>query len=73
MEDIIRSHIAQGLVVATVVVVIDELSNGLVQVSRHLVRYLVYLLLDTLMVPLQLTVGLGMEGRGQNVMNSHQV
>jgi hypothetical protein len=59
-------------VLAMVVVVINKIGNGRLQVSRHLVRYLVYLLLDTLMVPLQLTVGLGMEGRGQNVMDSHQ-
>jgi hypothetical protein len=66
-----QGHITQSFVVATVVIVIDEIVDGLLQVKGHLIRYLIHLLLDTLMVPLQLPIALGMEGRSQDVMDSY--
>ena len=42
----ISRHVAQGFVIATVVVVVHEAGDGHLQVTRHLIRHLVHLLLD---------------------------
>ena len=58
--------------IAAVVVVVHEASDGLLQITRHFIRDLVHLLLDALMVPLQFPVGLGMVRRRQDMADPYQ-
>ena len=53
--------------IATVVVVVDESGYGHFQFTWHFIRDLVHFLLDTLVVPFQLPVGLGMVSGRQDV------
>ena len=66
-QDIIWRHVAQGFVIATVVVVVHEANDGLLQITRGLIRHLVHLLIDALTVSLQFPVGLRMARRRQDV------
>ncbi len=45
------------------VVVLNEIGDGPLQLTRKFIRYLVHFPLDGLVVALQLPVGLRMEGR----------
>ena len=58
--------------IAAVVVVVHETGDGLLQITRHLVRDLVHFLLDTLVVALQLPVGLWVVRRCPDVTDSYQ-
>jgi hypothetical protein len=73
VENVIRGHVAEGFVIAAVVVVVHEASDCHLQAARHFIRDLVHLVLDALMVSLQFPVGLGMVRRRQDVTDSYQV
>jgi hypothetical protein len=53
MEDISWRHVAQCLVVSAVVVVVDEVGEGLLQLAGEFIGDLVYLPFDGLVVALQ--------------------
>ena len=72
VEDVIRGHVAQGFVIAAVVVVVHESSDSLLQVTRHFIGHLVHLVLDALMVPLQFPVGLRTLRPRQDVTDPYQ-
>jgi len=59
-------------VIAAVVVVVHEAGDGLLQITRRLVRDLVHFLLDTLVVALQLPVGLWVLRRCPDVTDPYQ-
>ena len=58
--------------VAVVVVVVHEAGDGLLQITRRLVRDLVHFLLDALVVALQLPVGLWVLRRCPDVTDPYQ-
>ena len=59
--------------IALVVVVAHKSGDCLLEVGRHLVGDLVNVLLDSLVIALQLAVGLRVEGCCQDVPDAHQV
>ena len=61
IEDICRRHIAEGNMVAVMIVVVDEIHDGLFQLTGECVGKLVDLFLQGLLVLLYFTVRLGME------------
>ena len=72
VEHICRCHIAQRLVIAPVVVVGHEGGKGSLQIGSHLVGDLLDVSLDSLVIALQLAVGLRVEGCSPDVLDSHQ-
>ena len=56
----------------TVVVVVHEASDGLPQITRYFLRDLVRLLIDTLLVPLQFSICLGIVRRRQVMADPSQ-
>ena len=58
--------------VTTIVVVIHELRDRDLQIPRDIIRGLVNVKFDGPVIPLQLAVGLRMEGRCQDVSDAHQ-
>ena len=58
--------------VTTIVVVIHELRDRDLQIPRDIIRGLVNVKFDGPVIPLQLAVGLRMEGRCQDVADAHQ-
>ena len=71
MYDIIGRHVAKGLVIAAVVVV-HEAGDSHLQITRDFIRDLVHFLLDTLVVALQLPVGLWMVRRCPDATDPYQ-
>jgi hypothetical protein len=59
-------------VIAAVVVVVYEAGDGHLQITRHFIRDLVYLVLDGSMVPLWLPVDLRMIRHRQDVPGPYQ-
>ena len=72
VEHICRCHIAQRLVIAPVVVVGHEGGKGSLQIGSHLVGDLLDVSLDSLVIALQLAVGLRVGGCSPDVLDSHQ-
>ena len=72
VEHICGCHIAQRLVIAPVVVVGHEGGKGSLQIGSHLVGDLLDVSLDSLVLALQLAVGLRVEGCSPDVLDSHQ-
>ena len=64
--------IAQSFMVASVVIVFDEGSNRFFQLTRYPKGHSVDSPLKGAVVPLNLAIGLRMEGRGGNVPYPHQ-
>ena len=58
--------------VTTIVVVIHELRDRVLQIPRDIIWGLVNVKFDGPVIPLQLAVGLRMEGRCQDVVYAHQ-
>ena len=69
--EVIRGNIAQPFVIAAVVVIFDEASNGFFQFTGHLMRHQIDFSFKGTMVPLDLAIGLRMEGRGSDVSYPH--
>ena len=58
--------------VAVVVIVVHEAGDGHLQITRDFIRDLVHVVLDALMVPLQLPVGLWVVRRCPDVTDPYQ-
>jgi len=65
-------HVAQRHAIASVVAVAHETGDGCLEFGRHLIRDLVDVPLDTLVIALQLAVGLRMERCCQDVSDAYQ-
>ena len=72
LQDIRRGHVPQRLVVPTVVVEPHEVPDGGLQILYYLVGNLVHVPFQSLVIALQLPVGLRVEGCGQDVLDPHQ-
>ena len=59
--------------VASIVVVADEGDDGRLQIFEYLVGKLVHVSLQGLVAALQLAVGLGVEGAGEDMPDAHHV
>ena len=59
--------------VAPVIIVVDEFGDGLLQLAREFIKYLVHFPLDALVVALQLPVGLRMKWRRQDMPDANEV
>ena len=72
VQDVRGSHVPQSLAIASIVVVVHELRDRDFQIPWNIVWDLVDVKFDGPMIPLQFAVGLRMEGRGQDVSDTHQ-
>jgi len=72
VQDVRGSHVPQNLVVTTIVVVIHELRDRELQIPQDIIWGLVDVKFDGPVIPFELAVGLRMEGRGQDVSETHQ-
>ena len=73
VEHVSRSDITQRHVIAREVVVGDKGCDGRLEIGWQLVGDLIDVPLDTLVIALQLSIGLRMIRSRQNVPDSHQV
>jgi hypothetical protein len=60
--DIIWGDIPQSFVVTPVVIIFYKTPNGFLPLTRHLMRHLAYFPFEGAMVPLNLAIGLRVEG-----------
>ena len=68
MDHIRRRQVRQRLVITPVVVIGHEDGKSGFQNERYLVRVLTDVSLDSLVIIFELTVGMGVEGSGQDVI-----
>ena len=72
VQDVRGSHIPPCLVIASIVVVVHKVRDRDLQIPWNIVWDLVDVKFNSPVIPLQLAVGLRMEGRGQDVADAHQ-
>ena len=65
-------HVPQSLLITPIVVVVHKVRDRLLQIPWNIVWDLVDVKLDGPVIPLQLAVGLRMEGQCQDVAYAHQ-
>jgi hypothetical protein len=73
IQDVGRRHVTECLVITAVVVVVDEIGNCPLKLSREFIRDLVHFPLDALVIALQLPVSLGMVGCRQDMADTNEV
>ena len=72
VQDVRGSHVPPCLVIASIVVVVHKVRDRDLQIPWNIVWDLVDVKFNSRVIPLQLAVGLRMEGRGQDVADAHQ-
>ena len=72
VQDVRGSHVHPCLVITPIVVVVHKVRDRDLQIPWNIVWDLVDVKFNSRVIPLQLAVGLRMEGRGQDVAYAHQ-
>ena len=70
--DVVGCDVAQSFVVAPIIIVLDKGLDRFLQLTRHVIRHLVYLPFKSAVISFYLAIRLGMERRGGSVPYPHQ-